>query len=427
MSIATLKRKTKLGGNPREDPISGVGKLGFSLNGTLRNHGGVGCFRMVSNVTRTPFRGTLPMGNGGCCGNYYDVPLNSGNCCTNDSSIVKKSVKNTDGMLMEKYKGILFGTYPNTWVKDDNNANRITGTQGQYLEGLTWKFGSCNFNPALKESTDDVCKCPQGRYIYIGSKKKIFYKPTTKSVSSFTPYGTNISQGLYITAGGVAKKNHLPTPPCLQHFPMMLSHNGCDVNYYTWQQAQSAGLLPSDYLNCPCPLDIPSNFRVSINSSGTATLLWNAPPGNVSNYTITYSSNGGSNGSKIVTDTSSVISSLTIGYIYTFLINANNVVGSSDSSSITLSTIPNPPTNVNISVNSPGTISLSWTKPIGNVDITNYTITYSSSGGSNGSISVIDTFKTLTPLLVGYNYNISIKANNNVGSSISNTTSIYLI
>ena len=89
--IQTLKRKTKLGGNPREDPISGVGKLGFSLNGTLRNHGGVGCFRMVSNVTRTPFRGTLPMGNGGCCGNYYDVPLNSGNCCTNDSSIVKKS------------------------------------------------------------------------------------------------------------------------------------------------------------------------------------------------------------------------------------------------------------------------------------------------------------------------------------------------
>ena len=64
MSIATLKRKTNLGGNPRNDPISGIGTKGFALNGTLRNIGGVGQFRMVSNVTRTRFRGNTPMGYG---------------------------------------------------------------------------------------------------------------------------------------------------------------------------------------------------------------------------------------------------------------------------------------------------------------------------------------------------------------------------
>ena len=34
MSIATLKRKTNLGGNPRNDPISGIGNKGFALNGS---------------------------------------------------------------------------------------------------------------------------------------------------------------------------------------------------------------------------------------------------------------------------------------------------------------------------------------------------------------------------------------------------------
>ena len=83
MSIATLKRKTTRGGNPRLDPVSGIGAKGFSLNGGYRNIGAVGQFRMVSNVTRTPFRGTQPMGHGGAANTYYDVPCNSGSCCTN--------------------------------------------------------------------------------------------------------------------------------------------------------------------------------------------------------------------------------------------------------------------------------------------------------------------------------------------------------
>jgi hypothetical protein len=60
------------------------------------------------------------------------------------------------------------------------------------------------------------------------------------------------SQGAYITAGGVARNNCLPTPACIQHYPMMLCHNksGCNVNPVLWQQAQAQGLLPPDYLKC---------------------------------------------------------------------------------------------------------------------------------------------------------------------------------
>ena len=94
MSIATLKRKTNLGGNPRADPISGIGNKGFALNGTLRNIGGVGQFRMVSNVTRTRYRGNTPMGCGGRLGSYPVYIFNSGDCSTNDAEIIKKSTKN---------------------------------------------------------------------------------------------------------------------------------------------------------------------------------------------------------------------------------------------------------------------------------------------------------------------------------------------
>ena len=251
MSIATLKRKTNLGGNPRADPISGIGNKGFALNGGLRNIGGVGEFRMVSNVTRTRYRGNTPMGNGGSGGRYPVFVFNSGECAKNDANIIKTSTKNTLGMLDEKYKGILFGTYPNSWVKDDCNSYRETKTQGQYIDNVTRKNGACNFqNPKCCEVANK-CSCIQGRYIYTGSKKKIFYRPTTKTVGNFNPSGETMSQDLYITSGGISKKNNLPTQPCMQHYPPMLSRTGCSTNVVTWQQAKAAGIVPPNYMNCP--------------------------------------------------------------------------------------------------------------------------------------------------------------------------------
>jgi hypothetical protein len=255
MSIATLKRKTNSGGNPRNDPISGVGSNGFALNGTLRNIGGVGQFRMVSNVTRTPYRGNTPVGWGGNGGAYPVYVFNSGDCCTNDDNIVKKSTKNTAAMIDERFKGILFGTYPNTWVKDDENSYRITKTQGQHIAAITNKVGSCNFSKPLCCSVENTCTCPRGKYIYIGTKKKIFYNPTTKSVANFSPYGEMMSQGVYITAGGLAKNKNLPTPSCMQHYPPMLSHRGCNTDVVTWQEAKAVGIMPPDYMECP-PCDV---------------------------------------------------------------------------------------------------------------------------------------------------------------------------
>lgn len=268
MSIVTLKKKSRH--NRRISPISGRGKDGFSLNGGYRNIGAVGQFRLISNTTRTPFRGTEPMGNGGSGGQYYNKPLNSGSCCTNDNRIIKKSSLNTAGMIDTKYKWTK-GTYPNYWVQEDDNSYRITRDQATYIRNLTQKVGSSVFTNVQNNGNCSPISDVSNSFIYScsGNKNACSYYIGTKKYIR-TPYAKNfnqlpLSQGQYILTGGVYKKECLPTPTNKQPFPMKLNHSnavgmtgrgskssstigiGCQTNYVTWEDAKNAGALPSDW------------------------------------------------------------------------------------------------------------------------------------------------------------------------------------
>ena len=264
MSIAILKKKSRH--NPRIDPISGQGHKGFSLNGGYRNIGAVGQFRMISNTTRTPFKGADPMGNGGCCGKYYNKPLNSGSCCTNDNMIIKKSSLNTSGMIDTKYKWMK-GTYPHYWVKEDDGSYNLTRDQATYIRNLTQKVGgnvNCMMTPDLNEKIISCSANRQACSYHIGGKKYV-RMPYSKNYNLLA-----VSQGQYITTGGVAKNNCLPTPANRQPFPMNLNHNGgCQVNYLTWQDAKDAGALPADwmpgYTSHPAVFNRSSRLNLSIN------------------------------------------------------------------------------------------------------------------------------------------------------------------
>ena len=76
---------------------------------------------------------------------------------------------------------------------------------------------------------------------------------------------------------------------------MMLSHNGCDRNFYTWQQARDAGLLPKNYLQCdnscvffqgspPTPeviiLNASDDFPTNASSRGSVGFAIAYPSGN---------------------------------------------------------------------------------------------------------------------------------------------------
>tara|TARA_R110002020_G_scaffold474905_1_gene707900 strand:- start:238 stop:1173 length:936 start_codon:yes stop_codon:yes gene_type:complete len=279
MSLVTLKKKSR--NNRRFAPISGRGVNGFSLNGGYRNVGAVGQFRMISNNTRTPFRGTEPMGNGGSQGKYYNKVTNSGSCCTNDNEIIKKSSLNTAGMIDTKYKWTK-GTYPNYWVQEDDNNYNITGDQGTYISNLTQNSGMCVFtNVQNNGNCGTTIDSPEGEkqstFIYncTGNKGACSYHIGGKKYVSM-PYAKNfnqpaMSQGQYISSGGVAQNNCLPTPANKQPFPMKLNHNngtqkvgtkvyfppgspvtgigsiGCQTNYLRWEDAKNDGILPADW------------------------------------------------------------------------------------------------------------------------------------------------------------------------------------
>ena len=143
MSIVALKRKTAA----RYGPHSAAG--GFSLNGSTRFKG-PGEVSLAESVTRTPFRGTAPMGHGGGArcrvrgikgraakcnskGDYLVQVHNSGSGCTNDGSIKRSSVS-TGGMLEKRDMCSRHGAYPCTWVKQQpldtgdvalNNARKL--------------------------------------------------------------------------------------------------------------------------------------------------------------------------------------------------------------------------------------------------------------------------------------------------------------
>ena len=123
-------------------------------------------------------------------------------------------------------------------------------SQGVYVRNVAAQYSNCvvnKKNTGIKncdqpDPSGKVIPCKAASY-HIGGKK--YYRSFYSKDLNARP--TSCSQ--YTTAG-LYKKNNLPTPPCLQPFPMKLSHNGCDINFLTPQQAIDAGALPKDWMNC---------------------------------------------------------------------------------------------------------------------------------------------------------------------------------
>jgi hypothetical protein len=246
MSIVALKRNSRR----FQVPISAHG---FSLNGGLRNIGQVGVTNLAKSVTRTPFKGTLPVGHGGNNGKYVVSVYNSGSCSTNDPAIVKLSTKNTKGHLYETFK---YPTCSNgncgkgsqeNWVQDFSGENF---SQGLYIQNVVAANGSCvvNKDEYLLANMKPMCEqpgyqvpCKAGTY-HIGGKKyyQEYYAKTN---------GDGAMQSSEYMRSLLKRRNCLPTPANIQHFPPNVNHDGCDINALTPSEAIDFGLLPRDWRN----------------------------------------------------------------------------------------------------------------------------------------------------------------------------------
>lgn len=255
MSIVALKKNSRR----YQAHISGKGHDGFSLVGGHRNIGSVGPTNLAKSVTRTRFRGNTPMGHGGCCGTYKISICNSGSCCTNDPSIIKPTVKNNKGSILKQYKWI-HSAYPRYWVKPDDSMPK-NYSQGVYIQKVSAQYSNFVVNKVdtgINNCGEKVLYDPSGNNQNQNENQNIQCKAASYHIGGKKYYRAFYSKDLnarptscsQYTSSGLWKKNNLPTPACLQPFPMNLSHNGCDTNYMTPQEAIRDGVLPSDWMNC---------------------------------------------------------------------------------------------------------------------------------------------------------------------------------
>lgn len=131
MSLATLKRKTQV----KYNNMSVGSKTGFSLNGTHRSQGYVGQTMLSRSLPKTPMKGNVAKGHGGCCGKYpVHGIIQSAVTSVNDPKIVKSSVMHTQGMLRTHYRWI-WRPQPYSTTKPD--SHHTLNSQSAYIINLS--------------------------------------------------------------------------------------------------------------------------------------------------------------------------------------------------------------------------------------------------------------------------------------------------
>ena len=178
----------------------------------------------------------------------------------------------------------------------------------------------------------------------------------------------------------------------------------------------------------------PISLTSTIIDVNSITLSWSPPTLNggspVLDYQIDYSLDSGSNwlsySDSITSSTSSVVNGLTPLAQYSFRVKAVNKVGTSvpsNTTTITMSTLPNAPTNLLLVGKTDTSVDFSWTAPTSNGgrDITDYIVEFSV--GSSGVWSVFsDSVSTtarvnVTGLTAATSYLFRVKSVTTLGSS----------
>ena len=170
------------------------------------------------------------------------------------------------------------------------------------------------------------------------------------------------------------------------------------------------------------PAPTPTNLHAGAASSTSVSLTW-TPSLGATSYGISYQQDQSSTWTTVSpTQTSSaVVSSLTPGTTYNFLVTAVNTYGNSISASLTTGTLPVTPTGYTVGIIQPTAIALTWTASAG---ASSYDVSYQVAGSSTwtdfGQVSSASA--TVTGLMASTSYIFQILAIGIYGSSPPITT-----
>ncbi|MBK8077313.1 MAG: fibronectin type III domain-containing protein [Kineosporiaceae bacterium] len=165
--------------------------------------------------------------------------------------------------------------------------------------------------------------------------------------------------------------------------------------------------------------------------NSSATVSWAAPAlvgsAAITSYTATASPGGGT---CTTASTGCTITGLTSGTSYTVTVTATNSVGtgpaSAASASFTPTTVPGAPTGVTAtaSTTTSGQASVAWTAPASNGGsaITSYTATATASGQTTRTCTAASSPCTLTGLVDGITYSVTVTATNAMGTGAASSS-----
>ena len=235
---------------------------------------------------------------------------------------------------------------------------------------------------------------------------------TSTIIISFTDTTGNASIGYSLTSGiGYGNSSGYTLPN--------LNTNSS----YTFAiiATNSSGSATSTPITVFTPLPPPTGLSASSVTINSVIVSFTPPTGAANWNTYTISSGGISYGTASYPATTINVTGLTSNTIYSFTITAANYTAiSTASTSLSVTTLPNPPTNINASVVSDTVAIVTFTASTGPATIINYTVTSSpgnkTSTGTSSPIS-INGLDTNTP------YTFTITATNSQGTSISSATS----
>lgn len=268
MSIVALKRKA----NAKYSSHSSNSPLGFSLNGTVRNHQGrVGQTSMMSRTAGPKSKSP----------NYVPEGIQN-NCCHSDNNAIARSVTNTRGMIANKYRWKKqTGALPwqqqniyNRWVQpDSNHGDDGKGDQEHHIRNV--KMLAMNQNKAMSSNginpetgephvvncQNTVCSRRNGG-TRIGGKliPKAIYTKNTGDIKGSSDMHGGKTGGVISSSehNFTAKYNRSNLFPIRSQkvFPFRVGVNRkCAVNYQTVQEAANSsyyntGVTGSDRPGC---------------------------------------------------------------------------------------------------------------------------------------------------------------------------------
>lgn len=187
MSIVTLKKKTQAQYNN-----ASVGLPNFSLNGTLRNQGYVGQTSLSRTLLKTPMRGNVACGHGGCCGKFDKsrmfLSVNPISVTMNNSDVIKPSAMNTSGMIETHY---MWAKRPQPYSTVKPDSNQHINEQSAYITNLA-KQTIANVDKCDASGNVVTCKKVSNTTLFPVKKTESFQY--TKPASNYVP----IAQGVYL-------------------------------------------------------------------------------------------------------------------------------------------------------------------------------------------------------------------------------------